>query len=110
MSAGFTPGPWEWEEHELSEGYSCIVYAANGMKVGTDHLSRADAALIAAAPDLYTALLDAHHAIVSLDQEVFGPVLDGHGELRGYVRDELLEKLRAALAKAVPMHSPQEPR
>ena len=57
MSADkFTPGPWEFEEHQLSEGYSCIVYAANGMRVGTDYLGRADAALIAAAPDLYSAL------------------------------------------------------
>lgn len=35
------PLPWTWEEHELSEGYSCIVYDANGIGVpGLDHLTR----------------------------------------------------------------------
>lgn len=47
---GFTLGPWSYEVHKLSSGYSAIVYAANGMRVGTDHLSEEDARLIAAAP------------------------------------------------------------
>lgn len=35
------PTPWAWEEHELSEGYSCVVYDANGHRVGgLDHLDR----------------------------------------------------------------------
>ena len=36
-----SPLPWTWEEHELSEGYSCIVYDADGHGVpGLDHLTR----------------------------------------------------------------------
>ena len=54
--AGFTPGPWIAEVHELSEGPSGIVYDRNGYRVGTDHLTPADAHLIAAAPELYEAL------------------------------------------------------
>lgn len=48
--------PWTYEVHELSTGFSAIVYDANGQRVGTDHLSEADAALIAAAPAMYDAL------------------------------------------------------
>jgi hypothetical protein len=59
----FTPGPWTYEVHELSEGFSGIVYAANGMRVGTDHLSEADARLIAAAPALYEALKEAREGL-----------------------------------------------
>lgn len=55
MSApAFTPGPWEYETHELSEGVSCIVYGANGICVA-DHLDEPTACLIAAAPDLLAA-------------------------------------------------------
>jgi hypothetical protein len=35
------PTPWTWEEHELSEGYSCIIYDARGYQVGGfGHLDR----------------------------------------------------------------------
>lgn len=51
--AKHTPGPWKYEVHELSEGFSAIVYGSTtGLRIGTDHLSEADARLIAAAPDL----------------------------------------------------------
>jgi hypothetical protein len=48
-------GAWTWEEHELSEGYSCIVYDQRGQAIA-DHLDRDTAAKIAAAPELYEAL------------------------------------------------------
>jgi len=47
---------WAWEEHELSEGYSCIVYDEHGQAVA-DHLSREDAAMVCAAPTLLEALI-----------------------------------------------------
>lgn len=53
----------------------------------------------AAAPDLYAALKDAEGAIASLEPDDFGGVFDGHGQQVGTVRDELLAKMRAALAK-----------
>lgn len=56
MSA-HTPGPWTHEVHELSSGYSAIVYDANGYRLGGfDHLTEADARLIAAAPEMLDAL------------------------------------------------------
>lgn len=36
------PRPWDYEVHELSEGYSAIVYDANGKAVA-DHLTEAQA-------------------------------------------------------------------
>jgi hypothetical protein len=49
---------WTVEEHELSEGYSCIVYDEHGQAVA-DHLDRKRASLIAAAPELYAACEEA---------------------------------------------------
>lgn len=48
-------GQWSYETHELSEGYSSIVYDERGQKIA-DHLTEDRAALIAAAPDLLAAL------------------------------------------------------
>lgn len=94
-----TPGPWSYEVHELSEGYSAIVYDARGQRVGTDHLSEADAALIAAAPDLLAAIKDAQDFIRSY----FGPVSSddpaGWSDLDAMGVDI---NLRAAIAKASP--------
>jgi hypothetical protein len=56
MSGKHTPGPWTYEVHELSSGFSGIVYDAQGYCVGTDHLTEADARLIAAAPEMLEAL------------------------------------------------------
>jgi SPP1 gp7 family putative phage head morphogenesis protein len=51
---GTTPGPssWSYEEHQLSEGYSCIVYDEHGQRIA-DHLPKPRAALIAAALATY---------------------------------------------------------
>ncbi len=62
-TASHTKGPWTYEVHELSEGFSAIVYAANGMRVGTDHLSEPDARLIAAAPEMAQELLEVADAL-----------------------------------------------
>lgn len=80
--ASHTPGPWAYEVHELSEGFSAIVYGANGMRIGTDHLSESDARLIAASPTMLAALKwargcvpfpsDCHAAIVAAIEEVEG--------------------------------------
>lgn len=41
------PTPWTWEEHELPEGFSCIVYDARGTRVGRlDHLDADTASVI----------------------------------------------------------------
>jgi hypothetical protein len=49
---------WTWEEHSLSEGYSCVVYDQHGRMIA-DHLSAEIARLIASAPDLLEALMEA---------------------------------------------------
>lgn len=57
---------WEMEEHELSEGFSCIVYDERGIAI-VDHLDRKTANLIAAAPDLYEALDEMVHDALAGD-------------------------------------------
>lgn len=49
-SAGPAAG-WTWEEHQLSEGFSCIVYDEHGQRIA-DHLTVERARLICAAPDM----------------------------------------------------------
>jgi len=53
--AEHTEGPWTYEDHQLSEGYSGIVYDQHGMRIA-DHLSHSRSRLIAAAPLLLEAL------------------------------------------------------
>lgn len=52
----FTPGPWRTEDRGLKH----VIVGSNNWQVGalrqTPKLNRADAALIAAAPELYEAL------------------------------------------------------
>lgn len=55
--AQHTQEPWSYEVHELSEGYSAIVYDERGHAIA-DHLAEDRARLIAAAPELLTALKD----------------------------------------------------
>ena len=78
-----TPGPWEWAEDKLRDGWSGL-FDANGSPVvypqrcnegddgaawfgdyeaGDEELKRADRCLIAAAPDLYGAADVAYKAI-----------------------------------------------
>lgn len=88
------PRPWSYEVHELSEGYSGIVYDASGHRVGTDHLSEEDAAVIAAAPDLLEALTELvlYHDVPDSAQD---PVVK-----------PLLRAAFAAIAKASPQPVP----
>jgi len=63
---GATPGPWLWEKEEYDEGRCwhlapgvLILDADGGGPDGADEIDAANARLIAAAPDLARALLDA---------------------------------------------------
>ena len=84
--------PWTYEVHELSEGNSAIVYDCDGVRVGTDHLTEAEASLIAAAPDMYEAL---KKLVERIDFN------GGIGEYQGGPAF-VMEKARAALAKVQP--------
>lgn len=106
----FTPGPWEWREDQLSEGHSCCVFGANGFRIGSsrgdmDHLSATDAALIAAAPDLYEALGKCESAIRALwsNMAEFGAVTDVEFFDAVWSAEDAA---RAALAKARGRHDP----
>lgn len=70
MTEKFTPGKWEIEEHELSVkncemfGFriktdSKIICAANSNELKNKPEMRANAALIAAAPEMYECICDA---------------------------------------------------
>lgn len=115
MSA-HTPGPWDFNFEE-NGGYDCMSDAWDicdglGRLIAKVDLGKnphpkhvevvaANAALIAAAPDLYQALT---HAVEIIDKwiepETMGVVRSGDGVLGHYLRDEYLMNLRAALAKA----------
>lgn len=59
----FTPGPWKFHAPESLEGLA-FAEMSDGREIGWadgyawNYLSKSDAALIAAAPELYAALVD----------------------------------------------------
>lgn len=124
-----TPGPWEWgagwtnpdtfpqESEEWEPGgakYADMrLLGADGSEIiplRIDHrewlfdsrraaaaIPEADRQLIAAAPDLYEALRQAETAIQSLAIDALGEA--GTDDTSWPLRDELLYRMRAALAK-----------
>ena len=112
MSAAFTPGPWEFFP-SVSKERPFVIDTKIGVESTNDLIiaevqrgkqGEANARLIAAAPDLYGRLTEAREAIATLPEDAFGEVNlpDGWtGAAMVYsIRDELLCKLDAALAKA----------
>lgn len=104
-TGGFTPGPWEWD-------YRCLVSRAPGLNYGTRyvieveegtvyseysadsaslHVTPANAALIAAAPDMYAALVKARETIQRLSST--------HKE------ETEISEINAALTKAGATHA-----
>lgn len=81
-------GEWTYEVHELSTGYSAIVYDEHGQRIA-DHLSEERARLIAAAPETHEELA---WFVDQLDR--FGAVTVDSGETKTRLR-----AARAALAK-----------
>lgn len=57
-----------------------------------------NACLISAAPEMYTALLEARKAITVAPKEALG--IGGEGETHWYLADELLRQIDMAIAKA----------
>jgi len=90
----FTPGPWHWvdvgsriciENKSGDDIASVLNYAEPEIEI-------ADAHLIAAAPELYEALIDMFNGWQYIRQS--------HGDLYGVGWDRAEDKARAALAKA----------
>lgn len=65
MGATAKKAGWTYEVHELSEGYSAIVYDEHGQAIA-DHLTEKQARLIAGAPVMLAALKKARGAITAL--------------------------------------------
>jgi len=88
---------WTYEVHQLSEGYSGIVYDEHGQMVA-DHLSEERACLIADAPDLLEALESIRlYANDTLSGRTDGP--DDRAWQRAAVI-EIRNRARAAISKA----------
>jgi hypothetical protein len=95
MSAVFTPGPWRIDRHLE------MLVDSRGAPIS----GKANYLLCAAAPDLYAALADARKAIDSLHDVELGfveiePTHEGGPAGQYPIRNELLDKISAALAKA----------
>lgn len=97
MSGGHTDGPWQLDE------YTGCVYGPGEdpdpiqtVGAGGPPEQQANARLIAAAPDLLEALSDCREALEGLQ----GDTLGRHPAHGYYYRDELLAKVRAAIATA----------
>ena len=81
MKNTHTPGPWRWENNTLTGSNDCFV----------DKDEELDAALIASAPDLLSALEQAYNAIA---WNIPGGTLSDEEE------EALLDTIRASIAKA----------
>ena len=97
--------PFTYDVHELSEGYSAIIYDADGRCVGTgkrfDHMYEADAAFIVRAVNAHDQLV----ALVTRAQAILADYLEPGGLGKDEALDALLSLLdgpqsRAALAAA----------
>ena len=90
--AGFTQGPWQESEGEIYRGNDpiCDIIDYHGSEI-----DKANALLIASAPELYEQCKLFERAIVELERK--GVCVPFH-----YFKDDvtLLEKLREVLAKA----------
>ncbi len=107
---GATPGPWLWEKEEYDEGRCwhlapgvLILDADGGGPDGADEIDAANARLIAAAPDLARALLDARAELDTTQTQV------GDWIVRADEANVKVETLEAELARIRAEKAEQEP-
>lgn len=109
-----TPGPWTVETQPSDSGGTYITghvtsplhtYAGNRARftrpesiTSPDTMTKADAHLIAAAPEMYEALKHAIGILENMDVDALGE--SGTSEDSWLLRDEYLHHFRAAIAKA----------
>lgn len=112
-----TPGPWEIQERDDRERGIAVIatipevpegatptrgmvawIGQGGANFGNPQLQRANAHLIAAAPDMYESLKHAIGILESMDVDALGE--SGTSEDSWPLRDEYLHYFRAAIAKA----------
>jgi hypothetical protein len=97
-----TPGPWESKDWRVVNDYRNrpihVICDTASNKVSRTEENKANAKLIAAAPELLEALIDAHR---SLAHFVDSAVIPDTTVMQAYAQAKLAEaKARAALAKA----------
>lgn len=99
-----TKGPWRVDG---APGYDAPVIYGNGRPIAKvlyddgseDREVDDNAALIAAAPELFARLRNARHAIASLPDDALGIAMESNGEAGWPIKDELLSYIDAAIAK-----------
>jgi hypothetical protein len=108
MVGGFTPGPWKVWAHP-NPGFGCEIRMAEPPTVETvtiaEHVTPADAALIAAAPDLLEALTQLRAFI----RDGWGGAvrLQSDSLVADVYADGLFRRVDAALAKAEGAEAPE---
>jgi len=92
----FTPGPWQWSEIEPEdkEWGACEVWAGDTL-ISSHTNGTANAAMSAAAPDLYAAL----QAAIDCGMVPKSSASEG-GAMRHSRQVQVADMIRAALAKA----------
>ncbi len=106
----FTSGPWKTEQILMDVEISaepphghlsvCWVHIGQGAEIDEVKAGLADAALIAAAPEMYESLKDAEKQIVQMYRGINPAANEGEGN-RMADNDWSVKSIRAALAKAV---------
>ena len=89
MPHSFTPGPWEaleFSQHELQTDFAMVKIGKRVHMIGYSDEDKANAQLIAAAPDLLEALRGMRNAFIGTSVEV---------------QAEAMRAARAAINKAV---------
>ena len=90
-----TKGPWKAKIHRIVDVDDNVICTVEGIFTNRDN-----AKLIASAPDLLEALIDARKAIASLDIDALGRVPDHPDYGYGWpIREELLSKIDYAIQK-----------
>jgi len=100
MTTQHTPAPWYWSDNvpDAPENY-CTIVDADGFTIADPSpMSEADARLIAAAPELLTALQNCVN-VLSMALPLFGDESSDDQDSRDEV-ESVLDTARAALAKA----------
>jgi len=101
MTTKHTPGPWDMDHLQHGDnlilsksGY--VIASVGGRLRAYQHQQKANAALIAAAPDLLEALIEVSDECRRMQVDLVGTTLEGRPGTEGLT----YQKVQAAIAKA----------